>query len=344
MDAQALKAMEQIKKLLALANNNDNEHQAAAAMAKANEIMERYNLDLATVGQEKAPSSDRSDNKRKGGLYAWQRELWETVAKLNFCMYWSSKGLQKGQSYEHRILGRQVNVISTEIMAEYLQQTIERLTQAHAKQHGYNVFAREMIAHREGMSLRIRERLEKLRREREEAAKKAKAEEEARQRHPAYAGTGTGLILADVIASEEDLNNDYLQGLEPGTTARRRAEAKARDAAILAEHERRLREDPEYLARHEAQQQRNKDWWANWEAEREVERQKEEKRREKRKGKPGYDEDGYKIEEPRQYRERAQTSREKRMDTTEFYDGYQKGDTVSLNQQVDAEERKAIDG
>lgn len=340
-DTAALKAMEQVKKLLALAGNNDNEHQAAAALAKANEIMERYNLDLSTMSGDKAPSSDRKDNKRKGGLYGWQRDLWKAVSELNFCMYWSIKGLQKGDTYQHRLLGRQINVISTELMAEYLQQTIERITKAYAKEYGYNVFAREMIAHREGISTRVVERLRQLRREREAAEKKAKAEEEARQKHPSYAGTGTGLILADVVASEEDLNNDYLQGLEPGTTARRRAERKARDAAVMAEHERRLVEDPEYAAKVAATKKANEEYWAKWEAEREERNAKEEKLRAKRAGKPGYDEYGYKEE--RGYRERAKTAAEKRAELSEFRDGYRKGDDISLNQQVDQETREAID-
>ena len=152
-----------IKKLLALGQNNDNEHQAAAAMAKVQELLEAYNLDMSALGSS-GKGAQRSDTTKKGGLYSWQRKLWEAVATLNFCYYVSLKGLQKGAVYEHRLIGSHANVVATEVMAKYLQETIERLAQRWAKDTGYSsVFVREAIAYREGMSARIVDRLHERR-------------------------------------------------------------------------------------------------------------------------------------------------------------------------------------
>src|SRR5690606_26953988 len=120
-----------------------------------------YNLDLAQVGGNKAA---RNDKKRKGGLYSWQRNLWKAVAELNFCHYLSIKGLERGSTYQHRLVGSHANVIGTEHMAQYLQDTVERLAQQWAKDNYYkSVFVREAIAYREGMTARLSERLRERR-------------------------------------------------------------------------------------------------------------------------------------------------------------------------------------
>jgi hypothetical protein len=305
--------LDKIRKLLALANNNDNEHQAAAATAKAMELMERHNLDLSMLSAQK-PDGTRDDRKLKGGLYGWQRKIWEASAKLNFCMYWSIKGLAAGSSYEHRILGKQVNVVSTQIMAEYLQNTIERMAKAQAKATDTNVFARPMIAYREGIAARLIERLEDLRRQR--------MEEEQRKKD-AWANqhsTGTSLTLVDVAHAEEDYNNDYVNGWEPGTSARMRAESEARSAAYRrereekkAEHERRYAADPAYAAEYDRlaaeQTAANEKWWADY----------LKKQAKKPEPKPRY---------------RAMTPEEQRARLSTFTDGYYDGDKVGLDQQV----------
>lgn len=68
MTAEQLSIIEKVKKLMALANNNDNEHQAASASAKAMELLAAHNLDMATVGKTaKGVQGARKDNKLKGG-------------------------------------------------------------------------------------------------------------------------------------------------------------------------------------------------------------------------------------------------------------------------------------
>lgn len=326
------RVIERIKKLLALAGNNPNEAEAQAAAAKAQEMLEQHNLDIATIGRT-AAGRPRKDQKQKGGLYGWQRKLWESVAKLNFCSYWSIKGLKAGSTYEHRILGSHANVVSTELMADYLQKSIERLAQEWAKERGYkSVFVREAIAYREGMAARISMRLEQMRAEKIEEAKRKAREEAARSQHPGAAPSSTALTLVDVITNEEDLNNDYINGWEEGTTARMRAEREAKTAAWYAEqaekqriHEEKMQNDPAYKEEYNRKKMLEDEANAKWYAEYQRKQAKAEARR--ANAKPRY---------------RALTAEEQRAEMREFREGYADGGKVGLDTQIDRSKKEAI--
>lgn len=310
------KIIERIKKLLALANNNPNEAEAAAAMAKAQELLEAYNLDAAVVGDR---DNARKDTKKKGGLYSWQRKLWDAVAKLNFCYYVSIKGLARGSSYEHRLIGSHANVIATEMMAQYLQDTVERLAQKWAKDNAYkSVFVREAIAYREGMVLRLST---KLNERREAIVSEARRKEQERKRDEARADivTGNELTILDVISSEEDFNNDYLNGWEMGTTARNRAEREARQKAWEEEYwAKENAKSPEQKAREKAELDA---WYENY--------QKKQARKEARR----------KNTQPR---ERKMTAEEGRASLGSFREGYSDGANINIDQQINKEKRGAL--
>jgi hypothetical protein len=297
-----------VQKLLRLATS-PNEHEAALAAAKAQELLAAYNLDMLTVEKAgKQGTGARESKKLKGGLYKWQRTVWNKVAVLNFCMYWSIKGLEKGSTYEHRVLGRMDNVAATKAMAEYLEEAIERLTRSRFEDNPSIYFSKAGIAYREGMADRICERLQEQRWEEEDRARK-KQEQDA---------SCTALTVIDVASAERDANTDFLNGDPPGTAARRRAEAKARseqwrqewvrqEQAEKEEAERFQREDPEGWAELQAEKQKA--------AERE--RKREERNEKRRKGSFRY-----KSWEPRH---------------ESYYEGREKGDTVSLHKQVKGE-------
>jgi hypothetical protein len=139
--------LERIKKLLNLAAKNPNENEAASAAAKAQELLARYNLDAATVENSAAvKDGKREEAKVDGGFYSYQRELWDSVAKLNFCLYWTqdyrvftrSKRVGTGRDRytteghvnkkRHRLVGRIVNTRATIALAQYLEEAIERVT------------------------------------------------------------------------------------------------------------------------------------------------------------------------------------------------------------------------
>lgn len=312
--------IEKIRKLAALANNNDNEHQASAAAAKMQELLEQYNLDMAVLGSS-GKGAQRSDTKKTGGLYSWQRRLWKEVATLNFCHYFSIRGLEKGSVYEHRLVGSHANVIATEVMAKYLQDTVEKLAQRWAKENFYkSVFVREAIAYREGMAARIGERLDQRRRE---MVTKARQEAEERKRDEARTGivTGNALTIVDVISSEEDFNNDYLQGWDMGTTARNRHEADLRYKKWKADNEaREAAKTPEQKAREAEERKRQMAKWAAEDA-------KRAKRRNKTPPKPRY---------------RRPTAEEERMGLGSYYEGRAKGNEVGIDQQVDRTENRRL--
>lgn len=324
------KIIERIKKLLALANNNSNEAEAEAAMAKATEMLEAYNLDMAILGHT-AKGAQRNDTKRTGGLYGWQRKLWKAVAEINFCHYLSIKGLTKGSTYEHRLIGSHANVVSTEMMATYLQETIEKLAQQWAKDSQFkSVFVREAIAYREGMTARITERLQ-ARRDKQIREEKARAEEAKRDAEArGQASSSHALTIVDIVSTEADFNNDYLNGWELGTTAKNRHDSDMARKARMAEyaeaqrvHEERMANDPEYRAKKEAEAKANAEYWAKFDAKWE----KKQARRDLRPSKP---------------RARARTEEEKRMDLDSYWDGRDHGDRVGIDTQVDQKTTKGI--
>lgn len=315
------KIIDRIQKLLSLASNNPNEAEAQAAMAKAQEMLAAYNLEMHDVTGVKTDNK-RNDKVRKGGLYTWQRKLWKAVAEMNFCHYLSIKGTARGSQYEHRLIGSHANVIATELMAQYLQDTVEKLAQTWAKEAGFlSVFVKDAIAYREGMTTRVTEKLQQRRRELVEEAKQA---EELRKRDAARANSapsGTELTIVDVISSEADFNNDYLNGWEMGTTAKNRHEEELRTKKAMHEYEERQRvhkdryaNDAKYREEYDAKQLANQKYWEDLLA-------KQPKRRKST----------YVSKGPRA---RAQTAEEKRQGLAGYWDGYDDGNKVGIDTQV----------
>lgn len=318
---EAEKAIDRVTKLLALAKNNDSEAEASAAMDAAMRILEAYNLDMALVERRSGSSSarKREDQKTGGGLYKWQRTLWENVSTLNFCRYAAVKGLTAGSKYENRVIGSNVNVLSTTLMADYLQQTIERLAAQWVRDTyapGTSRFIRDAIAYREGMADRIAQRLRQLRWERED--------QEKRERDAMPRGDGTALILADVVHAEQDANDDVYDGLAPGTHAKWRADSIARRVAadaqakfLLEEREARETADPALKAKREAEELKAK--------------QKAEKENERWWAKHG-----------NKYRNRERKADQPRSPT--YHDGFRAGEDINLDRQIEdgAETRKRL--
>jgi hypothetical protein len=185
-----------VRKLLAMAEGNANEHEAAVAAMKAQELLEAYNLDMTSVGRQTNQHAPRQDQKQSGGLYKWQRELWYAVATLNFCKYWYHRGLKAGSQYEHQVIGSHANVVGTELMAKYLEQTIERLARQWVAENrpGRSIFIKEAIAFREGVSQRISERLWSQRYE-HTRAEKAKQDAERERNRAQGINTENALVL-----------------------------------------------------------------------------------------------------------------------------------------------------
>jgi hypothetical protein len=94
--------IEKIKKLFAMAQrktNNDgtsNEAEAAQAMAMAQQLLAKYNLDMRTI-QDSVSADKKAEavgGKRektqinRSAMYRWQQTFWHELAEANFCFHW----------------------------------------------------------------------------------------------------------------------------------------------------------------------------------------------------------------------------------------------------------------
>lgn len=253
--------IDKIGKLLAKAAGTKNETERDLFNAKAMELIEQNNLSMAAIeiGGTSAKMAKRTDEKMKGGLYQWQRDLWDAVAKLNFVMhfqlytydpdkvskYWAKKygGVANvpeykrgGYYFQRRLVGRVVNVQATKAMAEYLEGAIERALKDELHDRGDHLFSEWANGFRTGAADEVilklvNRREEVLRTEREkEMAKDA----ELRAKGAEGFSTERGLTLAGIKETEEAGNYDHIHG--EGAYARKMA-ARAERAARLKRQE-----------------------------------------------------------------------------------------------------------
>lgn len=225
-----------LQALLALGRDTrGSEAEAQLAMERAQEIMRKHNLTMATVEASGGKGEERvQDGHKLSLMFPWQRELLKAVAKANFChldirMERTKGGERIGKGYD--VIGRQSNVIAMRNMYDYLIDAMRRIVLAEAGpgMHG-SKFA---FSFRKGCAERLGERLNARHQNALEEQRREAAEEQARRAHPAAANTDPTfhapvVILSEFAQSEDDLNHDVRMGWEPGTTARRKAERHAK--------------------------------------------------------------------------------------------------------------------
>lgn len=270
------------------------EAEQAVAAEKFQAVLLEYNLTQAMVEQSGGETDGRREQaKLKAGVYEWQKSLWEAVAELNFCLYqcWNvwreqtytrtlfdgskAKRTRYVRGKEHRVLGRVVNVQATINLCTYIEAAIEKAVRDRLAEivgsaedkAGITrlLFSRYAVSFREGAADDVIQRVNNQRNEvlKVERKKAREAEERAAEAAASGVSTGTGLVLANFVQTEKDLNRDHLRGVEPGTTARERAEAAAR----RAEEERRYTEwaaaNPKEAAKQaEEERKENERYWA----------------------------------------------------------------------------------
>lgn len=313
--------IEKATKLLAVQGRTEAETEAYTS--KAMELLAAHNLDISAMERKSGAGPAKRADKTEGvALYKWQRDVWEHVAVLNFCRHFAKRGLRAGSHYQHRLVGRAENVLATKLMAEYVCGAIERLAREWAADQGHHMFAKPSIAYREGMATRVVERLDQIRREQVAESERQKREEEQRARNPAYASSGTAMVLVDVMKNEYDLNYDYLMGYEPGTTTKRRLEREARQIAAQKaadeawEKEQQWRRDNPVEA-----------------AERDAKAAKE------------YAEEMAKYAKQMKRRRSVSTYRAPKSEQVRhhsYYEGVRAGDKIGLNKQVEGEGRNKL--
>jgi hypothetical protein len=320
--------IDKIGKLLAVAASTTNDAERDAFTNRAMALLAANNLDMAAVeqGTSGAKAAKRSDEKRKGGFFKFQRDLWASVADLNFCMYFSLRtyipgriNRSKAQRYggvkaareageggfefQHRLVGRTVNVAGTLAMAGYLEEAIERKVRARLPDQPKLWYSPEMAAFREGIADEIRCKIRDRRAEQiaEEERKAAEAEEKAAQSYAGNNPLGTAITLSSVKQTERDANVDFIYG--EGTSAKwaaQRAARAAERAAAEAEYTAWAAANPEEVARQAAAE------------------------RKKQKARDAYIPKG-----------RASSSKASKYDNGEYWRGREAGKSISIDPQVE---------
>ena len=247
-----------IQLLLKLAERaKGNEAEATAAMAKAQDILAKYNLDLATVqdkvvmggvnATKEEVKRERKEAKRNA-TYTWTHVLYRAVAEANYCRYWtqevrveSEKSGRTRWVKRHKVLGRVENTTVVLMMGDYLYATVMRLLPYDKS----SWLSADALAWCDGCVERLAERIA------------AKAEE---QRTPDYAKQGevaysTALAVRSMAESEAigNYEADYGKGswakkLERDRAWEARMEAVAKDREVAM-----AREKAEFAAKRSAE-------------------------------------------------------------------------------------------
>lgn len=254
--------IERLKKLIAMADRG-TEHEAAIASERMQVLLQEFNLtraDIEARGDDQVENAATAKRERtehdRSAMYQYQRDLMQTVAENNFCMYFlrtSNKPDPRGkrramwdadkQDYvaakrvkSHLLIGRSENVQASILMYDYLIDTMHRLLPFQGRER-LETAAKLWLA---GCAETLCERLVKQR-----TGKEVQQEMD---------GTPGLVRLADLYGSEADLNNDFRHGQEPGTTAKKRRESEAEEAAIQQKQKDLIeggmdRDDAYYVAR-----------------------------------------------------------------------------------------------
>ena len=155
MESRA-KIIERARKLLALADRNANEHEAALAASKAQALLAEHDLTIECVDVEEAATGgiheEAVDTKRR--MPSWRRTLLHGVTKANGC-----SSLICRNYYENTVLsivGAEADIILARSSYEYLCEVVDRLArkQAHGMGRSYAASFRLGCATR--LSVRVR--------------------------------------------------------------------------------------------------------------------------------------------------------------------------------------------
>lgn len=204
MEDQA-KIMDKIAKLLKLADNNPNEHEAALAAEKASALALEYGLTVAQVHGKDEAGYAQHDIFESAKYQLWIANICGSVARLNACKFFYSEGYTdegKARCW-YNVIGRPHNVEATKLMVAYLIETINRLNREGVKGEGMTQRERKIFrkAFKLGCSERIAMRLEE-RLLKNQQAKRPSASEGI---------PGTALVVADYYKAERENIEEFIE-------------------------------------------------------------------------------------------------------------------------------------
>lgn len=187
------KVKERIAKLLAMAENNGNEHEAAQAAARARKLMDQYQLDRMDVEQAASDFGYEYAGESYAFMPRWKSWLATAVAKFNDCQARLVRAPSGGHKPRYRIRweGYAEDVTLCLAMFEYFTAVIETATSKDQLYRGYTRYnARVGTIFKEYMTSTLTERLRALMAQREAEAP--------------VTSTGTGLAVykANQVAAQ----------------------------------------------------------------------------------------------------------------------------------------------
>lgn len=197
------RVIDRVQKLLTRSKTSrgNSESEAETAMRLAQDLMSKYNLDMAEIeaaSTNKETAAERVKEETKGrAMYKWQRQLAKYVAEANFCYHiiksgytwvprhWSDEEPVEGAglysrfngvvpegikyvagrnklTIAHVFVGRKANVITAQLMYNYLTQAIE---DAVPVENNAQRLSRSAMSWKEGCADRLCERLAKKRKD-----------------------------------------------------------------------------------------------------------------------------------------------------------------------------------
>lgn len=346
-------AIRRAEKCFRLAARAGTPEEAATANAMGQEIMLAYNISMAMLEEHGGDKGKRQDEKLRGGQYEFQRNLWKEVAELNFCIYFNIVEQIKVPRWEkrkapdvgfkrvydlkrirtHRLVGRVVNVKSAMVMADYLEQAIERITKEEIAGNGEHLYSKWAMAFREGIVDTVTEKIADRRKHLVDEEKRTarRAEAAARAATDGEISTATAVTIASVKSAEWEANMDIV---DPEWRAKKAAQEE-RDA----NHAKWRREQQQKEAE---SKRRANERWTRWAADHPLEAAMQQAEAKKRR----------EQEEKRQARNEARrvgrnygyTKADQDYDLKRHARrvGRERGHDVSLDQQAGNERRKAL--
>lgn len=127
-----------IRKLLALGQSS-NENEAAAAMAAAQALMDKYRISVAEVeaatGEKKESIVKDDDPILAGGrIVTWKKTLLSAIVRNNGCHHWFNHTHRDTKYY---ICGRESDIQAAKYMFAYALSELARLNQIHCRGKGH---------------------------------------------------------------------------------------------------------------------------------------------------------------------------------------------------------------
>lgn len=177
------KVLDRIRKLLKLAQDSGaTESEAAAAMGKVQEILAAHNLDMSEVNLDTEEDEQIQGHRGRetGKNNTWETHIFAGAADLNFCSYYTSRVFHGNtiKKLVHITVGKSINVTASELLAEYLVSTVNRMAKDFSKTEEAKFAALiadtsvAMAAHRyrQGMAIKLRRRMIDLKEQRSKSA------------------------------------------------------------------------------------------------------------------------------------------------------------------------------